>query len=156
MTINYVKQISENIIKKIIKKVYPDFEINYIQYYTVPTCPTRKALVTEIKNSNDERLTIFFSDFDCEFVSNTKFKYDEKKLNKFKMLYLKEMVKTFSGTNYIFELENEYNKKLEWDYKLLKENEENEENDAIKKAMKKAVKEIKYLKNYAKNENLEK
>ena len=152
MTNNYVKRLADNIIdksakiEKLTKTVFPDFEISYIDYEPIPRC---KAIVAQIKNKEDEELTIFFSDFDCQYIFSKNFKYDAKKLDKLRMLFLEEMVTTFAGTNYIVELENDYNEKLERGYELLKSEEETDK-DLVKKEMKQAIKEIKYLKNLSK------
>ena len=168
MTNNYVKNIADNIIdkstkiEKLTKSVFPNFNIRYIDFE--PISLRCKAIVAEIRNEENEKLTIFFSDFDCEYVYNEKFKYNEKKLNKLKMLFLEEMVKTFAGTNYINKLEKNYNKKIERGYKLLEklergykplQNNEEIEKNTVKKEMKQAIAEIKYLKKLAKKQTLE-
>lgn len=157
MTNNYVKNIASNIIEKstkiekLTKTVFPNFEISYINYEPIPSC---KAIVAEIKNEENEKLTIFFSDFDCQYIFSKNFKYNAKKLDKLRVLFLEEMVKTFAGTNYIIELENDYKEKLKRGYALLQNNEETEK-DIVKKEMKQAINEIKYLKKLAKKLTLE-
>lgn len=158
MTNNYVKNIAKNIIEKsakiekLIKAVFPDFEISNVDYK--PISPRVKAIVATIKNEENEELTIFFSDFECLYGFNKKFKYNEKKLDKLNLLFLEEMVKTFAGTNYIIDLENDYNEKLKRGFELLKSDEEIDKK-AIKKEMKQAIKEIKYLKKLAEKHTLE-
>ena len=157
MTNNYVKNIASNIIEKstkiekLTKTVFPDFEISYINYEPIPSC---KAIVAKIENKENEELTIFFSDFDCQYIFSKNFKYNAKKLDKLRMLFLEEMVKTFDGTNYIIELENDYKEKLERGYAILQNNEETEK-EIVKKEMKQAIKEIKYLKKLAQKQTLE-
>lgn len=157
MTNNYVKRLANNIIEKsakiekLTKTVFPDFEISYINYEPIPRC---KAIVAQIKNKENEKLTIFFSDFDCQYIFNKNFKYEAKKLDKLRMLFLEEMVKTFDGTNYIFDLQKEYNEKLERGFELLKSDEETDKK-AVKNEMKQAIREITYFNEIAIKEILE-
>ena len=152
MANNYSIKFPKENINEVIKKIYPRCTIESVANRK------NKAVIANVVDKTKAaygRLNIYFTDFDCFFCFNRSFKEDLKAFDNLRVLYLEEMVKFFTDTNYIQELERYYCEKIEIGNAIMQDKKRTDKK-SVKQEIIQAFDEIKYLKGLVKTDTLEK